>query len=115
AQYLMASEALEMAHRKLIANVNNSYNNVNASISSVKAYSNSAISAQSALNATIAGYDVGTRTMTDVLNATQNVYDAMQKASAARYQYIVSRLSLLYSQGDLKVEHVEQINAALRK
>ena len=53
--------------------------------------------------------------MTDVLNATQNLYDAMQKASAARYQYIVSRLSLLYSQGDLKVEHVEQINLALKK
>ena len=115
AQYVMASEALELAHRKLIANVNNSYNNVNASISSVKAYSNSAISAQSALNATIAGYDVGTRTMTDVLNATQNVYDAKQKASAARYQYIVSRLALLYSQGDLKVEHVDQINSALKK
>ena len=79
----------------------------------VKAYKNSVASAKSALDATMAGYDVGTRTMTDVLDATQNLYNAMQQSAQARYDYILSRLNLLYTQGDLKVEHINQINSSL--
>lgn len=115
ANYIYAQEGLEKAHRTLLTNVSNSYNNVNAAISSVTAYNNYKVSADSALSATKAGYEVGTRTMTDVLNATQNLYDAMQKSAQARYTYILSRLSLLYAQGDLKVEHIDQINQGLKK
>lgn len=115
ANYIYAQEGLEKAHRTLLTNVSNSYNNVNAAISSVTAYNNYKVSADSALSATKAGYEVGTRTMTDVLNATQNLYDAMQKSAQARYTYIHSRLSLLYAQGDLKVEHIDQINQGLKK
>ena len=115
ANYIYAQEGLEKAHRTLLTNVSNSYNNVNAAISSVTAYNNYKVSADSALSATKAGYEVGTRTMTDVLNATQNLYDAMQKSAQARYTYILSRLSLLYAQGDLKVEHIDQINQGLMK
>ena len=115
ANYIYAQEGLEKAHRTLLTNVSNSYNNVNAAISSVTAYNNYKVSADSALSATKAGYEVGTRTMTDVLNATQNLYDAMQKSAQARYTYILSRLSLLYAQGDLKVEHMDQINQGLKK
>lgn len=115
ANYIYAQEGLEKAHRTLLTNVSNSYNNVNAAISSVTAYNNYKVSADSALSATKAGYEVGTRTMTDVLNATQNLYDAMQKSAQARYTYILSRLSLLYAQGELKVEHIDQINQGLKK
>ena len=115
ANYIYAQEGLEKAHRTLLTNVSNSYNNVNAAISSVTAYNNYKVSADSALSETKAGYEVGTRTMTDVLNATQNLYDAMQKSAQARYTYILSRLSLLYAQGDLKVEHIDQINQGLKK
>ena len=115
ANYIYAQEGLEKAHRTLLTNVSNSYNNVNAAISSVTAYNNYKVSADSALSATKAGYEVGTRTMTDVLNATQNLYDAMQKSAQARYTYILSRLSLLYAKGDLKVEHIDQINQGLKK
>lgn len=113
ANYVAQSEALENAHRSLLSNVNNSFNDVNAAISKVKAFKNSVASAKSALDATIAGYDVGTRTMTDVLDATQNLYNAMQQSAQARYDYILSRLNLLYTQGDLKVEHINQINSSL--
>lgn len=113
ANYVAQSEALENAHRSLLSNVNNSFNDVNAAISKVKAYKNSVASAKSALDATMAGYDVGTRTMTDVLDATQNLYNAMQQSAQARYDYILSRLNLLYTQGDLKVEHINQINNSL--
>ncbi|SFS91497.1 outer membrane protein [Succinivibrio dextrinosolvens] len=114
ANYVAQSEALENAHRSLLSNVNNSFNDVNAAISKVTAYKNSVTSAKSALDATMAGYDVGTRTMTDVLDATQNLYSAMQQSAQARYDYILSRLNLLYTQGDLKVEHINEINSSLK-
>ena len=115
ANYIYAQEGLEKAHRTLLTNVSNSYNNVNAAISSVTAYNNYKVSADSALSATKAGYEVGTRTMTDVLNATQKLYDSMQKSAESRYNYIESRLALLYAEGDLKVEHINQINSGLKK
>lgn len=114
-QYVVASEKLEMAHRNVIANINNGFNNVNASVSSVKAYEQSTKSAQSALKATISGYEVGTRTITDVLSATQNLYNAMQMLSAARHNYIITRLNLLYTQGELTINHLEAVNKGLKK
>lgn len=114
AEYVAASSALELAHRNLISEINNGYNNVSAAISSVNAYGLSVKSASSALNSTLAGYDVGTRTMTDVLDATQKLYNAMQKAAAARYNYIMSRLNLNYTRGNLKIEDLQAINSGLK-
>ena len=105
---------MELAHRNLISEINNGYNNVSAAISSVNAYGLSVKSASSALNSTLAGYDVGTRTMTDVLDATQKLYNAMQKAAAARYNYIMSRLNLNYTRGNLKIEDLQAINSGLK-
>ena len=115
ANYIYAQEGLEKAHRTLLTNVSNSYNNVNAAISSVTAFENSVTSSDSALKATKAGYQVGTRTMTDVLNATQKLYDSMSKAAKACEGYIQSRLALLYAEGELKVEHINEINVGLTK
>lgn len=112
--YIVASENLEYTYRTVVANVNSGYNNVNAAISSVRAYEQLAKSAKSALEATQAGYDVGTRTITDVLNATQSLYNAMQNLSTARYQYILSRLNLLYTQGTLTVADLEAVNKGLK-
>lgn len=115
AAYVQASQALEQAHRNLLSTVTSDYNNVNAAISSVRAYELSVKSADSALKATQAGYDVGTRTMTDVLDATQNLYSAKQNAANARYTYILSRLSLRYDGGSLKVQDLEDVNSGLNK
>src|SRR5574344_733930 len=63
--YIAASESLELSHRTVKTNLYNQYNNINASIGTVKAYQQSVVSAQSALEATEAGYQVGTRTIVD--------------------------------------------------
>ena len=99
----------------MVSDANNNYNNVQAAISSVIAYQQTERSAQSALEATQAGYEVGTRTISDVLDATQSLYSAKQSLSAARFNYIMSRLQLLYTQGQLEVNHLEQINNGLKK
>ena len=113
--YVAASEALELAHRTMVSDANNNYNNVQAAISSVIAYQQTERSAQSALEATQAGYEVGTRTISDVLDATQRLYSAKQSLSAARFNYIMSRLQLLYTLGQLDVNQIEQINSGLKK
>lgn len=112
--YIMASEAAEYEYRTVVTNANNNFNNVQAAISSVRAYKQTETSAQSALDATQAGYDVGTRTISDVLDATQNLYSAKESLSSARFNYIMSRLQLLYTQGDLTLHDIEQVNSGLK-
>ena len=112
-QYVVASENLENTHRTVVADVNNGYNNVSAAISSVRAYEQLVKSAESSLRSVKAGYEVGTRTMSDVLDATQSFYSAQESLSAARYNYIISRLSLLYTQGTLTVADIEAVNRGL--
>ena len=97
----------------MVADVNNGYNNVSAAISSVRAYEQLVKSAESSLRSVKAGYEVGTRTMSDVLDATQSFYSAQESLSAARYNYIISRLSLLYTQGTLTVADIEAVNRGL--
>jgi outer membrane protein len=93
--------------------VRNNFNNVNASISSIKAYEQSVISSESALKATQAGFEVGTRTIVDVLNRTRDLYDSKRQLSEARYGYINSILALKQAAGTLNEDDVISINSGL--
>ncbi|OTW27538.1 outer membrane channel protein TolC, partial [Vibrio parahaemolyticus] len=61
--YVAASEDLEAQYRSVVKDVRAQNNNINASIGALKAYEQSVVSARSALEATEAGFDVGTRTI----------------------------------------------------
>ncbi|MGL4207471.1 MAG: outer membrane channel protein TolC [Aeromonadaceae bacterium] len=113
--YVAASEALEQAHRSVQADLYRNYNDVNAAIGSVRAYQQSVISAESALTATRAGYEVGTRTIVDLLDSTQKLYAAKQQLSSARYNYILKTLQLKQTAGTLKEEDLAEINQGLSK
>ncbi|WP_178095790.1 TolC family protein, partial [Pseudomonas sp. Kh7] len=65
--YVEASEQLEQTYRSVVKNVRANNNNINSSIGAIRAYEQTVISAESALEATKAGFDVGTRTIVDVL------------------------------------------------
>lgn len=111
--YVAASENLEKTYRSMQADLYKNYNNVFASIGTIKAYQQSVISADSALTATQAGYQVGTRTIVDVLNATSKLYSAKQKLSDARYNYILSTLQLKQTAGTLSEQDLLDINQGL--
>ncbi|MCL1144063.1 outer membrane channel protein TolC [Shewanella gaetbuli] len=113
-QYVEASEKLEQTHRGVVKNVRNNYNNVIASISSIKAYEQSVISSESALKATQAGFEVGTRTIVDVLNRTRDLYDSKRQLSDARYGYINSIVALKQAAGTLNEDDVIAINNGLK-
>ncbi|MCE9687049.1 outer membrane channel protein TolC [Shewanella sp. AS16] len=113
-QYVEASEKLEQIHRRVVKDVRNNFNNVGASISSIRAYEQSVVSSESALKATQAGFEVGTRTIVDVLNRTRDLYDSKRKLSDARYGYINSIMALKQAAGTLNEDDVLAINNGLK-
>ncbi|GIU48722.1 outer membrane channel protein TolC [Shewanella sp. KT0246] len=112
-QYVEASEKLEQVHRGVVKDVRNNFNNVGASISSIRAYEQSVVSSESALKATQAGFEVGTRTIVDVLNRTRDLYDSKRQLSDARYGYINSILALKQAAGTLSEDDIISINNGL--
>ena len=113
--FVSASEQLESAHRSVIQTVRSSWNNVNASISSIKAYEQAVVSAQSSLDASEAGYAVGTRTIVDVLDATTTLYNAKQQLSSARYNYLINQLNIKSALGTLNEQDLAALNNTLGK
>ncbi|EPI8559917.1 outer membrane channel protein TolC [Vibrio fluvialis] len=112
--YVAASQDLEASYRSVVKNVRAYNNNINASIGSVRAYEQSVISAQSALDATEAGFDVGTRTIVDVLDATRTLYSVKKNLSDARYSYIINVLQLRQAVGTLSEQDIIDVNAGLK-
>ncbi len=112
--YVAASQDLEASYRSVVKNVRAYNNNINASIGSVRAYEQSVISAQSALDATEAGFDVGTRTIVDVLGATRTLYSVKKNLSDARYSYIINVLQLRQAVGTLSEQDIIDVNAGLK-
>src|SRR6267378_3075706 len=67
-------------------------------------------SSQTALKATEAGYEVGTRTAVDVLNSRKTLVQAKTDYSGSRYDYIVSVLQLRLAAGNLDRPQLTEIN-----
>lgn len=113
--YVVESENLEASYRKVVTSVRSTNNDINATIGTIRAYEQSVVSARSALEATEAGFDVGTRTIVDVLDSTRRLYDANRNLANARYNYIISVLKLRNAVGSLSEQDIIDINASLMK
>lgn len=104
----------EQQRRAVVRQTRNAYLGVLSSISRVKALAQRLVSAKSSLEATEAGYDVGTRTIVDVLDAQGNRLEARRDLSRERYDYILNTLRLKQAAGVLTVEHLEPVDLWLR-
>lgn len=113
--FVSFSEKLESTNRSVINQVRSSYNNIASSISSIKAYQQAVVSAESSLEATSSGYQVGTRTIVDVLNATTQLYSSKRNLSDAKYNYLTSLLQLKYAVGTLTADDLVYLNNMLGK
>lgn len=109
----VASAELEQQRRALERNTRNSYQNLVAGISEVEARRLALFSAQSAYDASQVGLEVGTRTVLDVLNNQNNLFDAQRAYALARYNYLQNRLLLEQAAGTLGIEDVQDINRLL--
>ena len=113
--YLSASSQREFIYRSIVSNTRQSFLGVITGISEAQANWRSVISAQNALNATKAGYEVGTRTMSDILDDVTILYQEEQKYMDAQYQYIIDVIELKFNAGTLNVQDIKTINGWLKK
>lgn len=96
-------------------NTRSSYLNVISEVSRVQALHQAVISNESALKATEAGFEVGTRTIVDVLNVQRDLYRAKQEHSNSRYTYILNTLKLKQASGELARVDLETVNGWLSR
>lgn len=113
-QFTQAQDQLIATKRSVNRQVKDAYRGVISSISRVKALHAAVVSGESSLEATEAGFDVGTRTMVDVLAATRNLFDAKTKYSRTRYDYILNGLALKQAASSLSKKDLEVINNFLQ-
>ncbi|GMM83295.1 outer membrane channel protein TolC [Pseudoalteromonas sp. MTN2-4] len=113
ANFVAASEDLEKSMRDITRSVITSYNQVVSDVATYRALEQAVVSAESALQATEAGFEVGTRTIVDVLVSTRNLYAAKRNLANLRYQYVLSSLRLKQATGTLSRADLEAINKGL--
>ena len=108
--YEQMQKQVETQYRKTESNTRQAYRGVLTQISQVAAQKQAIISTHSALKATEAAFNVGTRTIVDVLSAQTHLIQAQQNYANARYDYIIQSVLLKQAAGTLCAEAVQQIN-----
>jgi outer membrane protein len=115
AQYrnIAARERLERTARETERLTRDAYLGINSEVARVQSLNQAVESAKTALQATEAGYEVGTRTSVDVLQARQRLFDAQTNYARSRYDYLLNVLRLQLAAGTLDPESLAEINALL--
>jgi outer membrane protein len=108
-----AKQRLERVSRETERTARDAYLGVVSEISRVQALNQALESSATALRATEAGYDVGTRTAVDVLAARQQLVRAQTAYSRSRYDYVLNVLRLKQAAGILDRKALEDVNAWL--
>jgi len=114
ALYTQAQEALEQQRRATVRETRSAYLSVTTGISQVNARKQALASAQTALEATQAGFEVGTRTIVDVLNSQRERFTAQSEYLRARYDYLLATLRLKQAAGSLNLDDIAKINNWLK-
>lgn len=108
-----ALERLERTAREVERQTRDSYLGVISEIARVKALRQALKSANTALQATEAGFEVGTRTTVDVLDARRQLFLAETNYARSRYDYIVNVLLLKEAAGTLNETDLAEVNGWL--
>jgi len=109
-QYNAALERRIDTERSIIQGTRARHIAATTDVQRIKARSQSIISAQSALDATGAGYEVGTRNIVDVLQTQRTFYSAQRDYANARYDYVLDMLKLKQQAGTLTPQDINDLN-----
>lgn len=110
-----ARERLERTNRETERAARDAYLGVLSEISRVQALRQALESSRTALQATEAGFEVGTRTTVDVLDARRQLFEAQTNYSRSRYDYLLNVLQLQLATGTLDRGDLEEINSYLKE
>ena len=108
-----ATEQLQQEIRSAEFETRNAYRGVMTDIAQVRALGKSLESTEIAVEAEEAGFEVGTRTIVDVLDATRENFLARLNYARARYLYVVDQLRLKRAAGILSREDMLGVNGDL--
>jgi outer membrane protein len=109
-RWIAARERLERTSRDTERQARDAYLGVISEISRVQALRQALESSATALRATEAGYEVGTRTAVDVLDARRLLIANQTAYSQSRYTYLNNLIQLRLASGDLDRGTIEEIN-----
>jgi outer membrane protein len=114
-QYNAATYNAQATQRQVITDTRAQHIAVYTDVQIVKARSQNIISTRSALDATKAGYEVGTRNIVDVLEAQRRLYGAIRDYTNARYDYVLDVLKLKLNAGTLSPSDIIGLNKSLKR
>ena len=106
AQELLLSQQLNVTR-----DTRNLYKSVTTDVIRVRARLKAIRSAQSALEATQTGYEVGTRNIVDVLQAQQRLYSSQFDYADSRYNYVLNLMRLKQVVGTLNEQDLDELNS----
>jgi len=105
-----STQQLQRVTRETERQTRDSYLGVQAEKSRVEALDQAVKSSTTALEATQAGFEVGTRTIVDVLDSQFALYSAITQFYQARYDYLMNYLRLKQAAGNLQIQDLEAID-----
>lgn len=109
-QHQAAKQQLARVARETERLARDAYLGVISDVARVKSLRQALASSETALQATEAGYEVGTRTTVDVLDGRRNLFQAQTDYAISRYDYIVNFMRLKFAAGTLNEEDIQRVN-----
>ena len=110
AAFIAAKNTVLLQNRLTSQQARTAFLDVVSLISQVKALKQALESTNIALEATQAGFEVGTRTSVDVLISLRETYRARRDYARARYDYLLDNLRLKQAAGTLREDDLFEIN-----
>tara|TARA_B100001559_G_scaffold82734_2_gene68771 strand:+ start:2576 stop:3910 length:1335 start_codon:yes stop_codon:yes gene_type:complete len=114
ANYDRSKEQAIYTERTTIRDVRSNHFGVQTQVANVTARKQALASAESALEATQVGYEVGTRNTVDLLDAQKRLFQAQRDYASSRYEYIISMLRLKASVGSLSPNDLLKISSQMK-
>ena len=109
-RYQRTLDVLERERRRAQRETRDAWLGIDSGISRVQALEQAVRSSETAAEAVEAGFQVGTRTSVDVLDAQRELFRARRDLSEARYGYVLDVLRLKRAAGTLSEEDLRQIS-----
>ena len=113
AKIRQAEQELAAAQSDVQLQIHDAYLALHTGVARVQALQRAQDSSQSALDATMLGRDVGSRSQPDVLDAQQRFFAAQLDASQARIDVLLAQVRLAWAAGQLSENDLQAIDTAL--
>ncbi len=110
-----AEENLEDGIQNTELAIRSLYRDLKTSVAQIAAQKQLIVSYSSSLEATQAGYEVGTRNIVELLDAQSDLYDSQGTLEQLRYSFAVKQMSLMEYTGELDENKISELNSWLVK